>query len=147
MFKNILIPTDGSEMSEDAARKGAALAKLHGARIVGVHVFPVSLGIYYGEAVWVDETMRTQMQEAAAAEGRKYLDKLEEIVRAEGVPFERVLIEGDSPWQGIVETADRKGCDLIVMAAHGRRGIAAVLLGSETNRVLTHTKIPVLVYR
>lgn len=147
MFKNILIPTDGSEMSENVARKGAALAKLHGARIVGVHVFPVSLGVYYGEAVWVDETMRTQMQEAAAAEGRKYLDRLEEIARAEQVPFERVLIEGDSPWQGIVETAARKGCDLIVMAAHGRRGIAAVVLGSETNRVLTHTKIPVLVYR
>lgn len=147
MFKSILIPTDGSELSENVARQGATLAKLLNAKIVGVHVYPVSLGVYYGEAVWVDEKMQAQMREAAEAEGNKYLDRIEVLAQAAGVPFERVLLEGDSPWQGIVDAANRKGCDLIVMAAHGRRGLAAVVLGSETNRVLTHSKVPVLVYR
>lgn len=147
MFKNFLVPTDGSEMSEKAARQAATLAQLLNAKIVGVHVFPVSLGVYYGEAVWVDEKMQVQMREAAEAEGNKYLDRVEVAAQAAGVPFERVLLEGDSPWQGIVDTAQRKNCDLIVMAAHGRRGLAAVVLGSETNRVLTHSKVPVLVYR
>ncbi len=147
MFKNILIPTDGSELSEKVAQHGAALAKLVGAKITAVHVFLTNLGIYYGEAVWVDDKLQLQLRQAAQAEGNKYLDQIEAAARAANVPCKRVLIEGASPWKGIVEAAERNGCDLIMMAAHGRRGLAAVVLGSETNRVLTHSKIPVLVYR
>jgi len=147
MFKKILIPTDGSESSESVMRQGAALAKLFGAKVVGVHVFPPTFGAYYGEAVWIDDQLQLQMRETAQAEGNKTLEGAAAIMKDAQVPFERVLLEGDSPWKGIVETAERSGCDLIVMAAHGRRGMTALLLGSETNRVLTHTKIPVLVYR
>lgn len=147
MFKNILIPTDGSELSETAAQRAVALANLLGAKVVAVHVLPANLGIYYGEAVWVDDKLQLQLREAAQAEGNKYLDRIEAAARGGTVPCERVLPEAASPWKGIVETAERKGCDLIVMAAHGRRGLAAVVLGSETNRVLMHSRVPVLVYR
>lgn len=147
MFKKILIPTDGSELSDKAATSGAALARTVGAGIVGVHVFPSSFGVYYGEAVWVDDKVQVQMRETAEAEGNRYLDRIQAQAEAAGVPFERVLVESDSPWKGIVDTAHERGCDLIVMAAHGRRGLAAVMLGSETNRVLTHSRVPVLVYR
>lgn len=147
MFKNILIPTDGSALSEEVAERGATLAKAFGAKITAVHIFPTNIGVYYSEAVWVDDKMQMQMREAAEAQGNKYLDRVEGAAKAAQVPCERVLVEGDSPWKGIVEVAEQKGCDLIMMAAHGRRGLAALVLGSETNRVLTHSKIPVLVYR
>lgn len=147
MFSKILIPTDGSELSDKAARSGAALARTLGASLVGVHVFPSSFGVYYGEAVWVDDKVQMQMRETAEAEGHRYLDRIQAEADAASVPFERVLVESDSPWKGIVDTAQARGCDLIVMAAHGRRGLTAVILGSETNRVLTHSHVPVLVYR
>jgi nucleotide-binding universal stress UspA family protein len=147
MFKKILIPTDGSELSDKAASGGVELARTVGARTVGVHVFPSSFGVYYGEAVWVDDKVQLQMRETAEAEGNRYLDRVQARAEAASVPFERVLVESDSPWKGIVDTAHERGCDLIVMAAHGRRGLAAVMLGSETNRVLTHSRVPVLVYR
>lgn len=147
MFKNILIPTDGSELSDKAVQSGVALARAVNARIAGLHVFPSSFGVYYGEAVWVDDKIQTQMRATAESEGNKYLDRIQAAAEAASVAFERILVESDSPWKGIVDTAKRKGCDLIVMAAHGRRGLTAVVLGSETNRVLTHSSVPVLVYR
>lgn len=147
MFKHILIPTDGSESSDQAAKQAVNLAKLFAAKVTAIHVFAPSFGIYYGEAVWVDDKMQVQLRETAETEGNKYLDRIAVAAQAANVPFERVLLEGDSPWKGIVETAQNRGCDLIMMAAHGRRGLAALVLGSETNRVLTHSKIPVLVYR
>lgn len=147
MFKHILVPTDGSESSDKSAKQAVALAKQFKAKITAIHVFAPNFGIYYGEAVWVDDKMQMQLRETAETEGHKYLDRIEAAAKAADVPFERVLLEGDSPWKGIVETAENRGCDLIMMAAHGRRGLAALVLGSETNRVLTHSKIPVLVYR
>ena len=147
MFKHVLIPTDGSELSAKVAQQAAALAKMFGARITAVHMFPANLGVYYSEAVWVDEKMQTQMREAAQQQGDKYLAQVCAAAKAAQVACESVLLEGDSPWKGIVDTAEQKGCDLIMMAAHGRRGLAALVLGSETQRVLTHSKIPVLVYR
>jgi nucleotide-binding universal stress UspA family protein len=147
VFKNILVPTDGSEFSEKVAQPAMAFAKAFNGKITGIHVFPPSFGVYYGEAVWVDDRMQSQMRETAEAEGNKYLDRLQAAAATAQIPFERVLQEGASPWRGIVETAESRGCDLIMMAAHGRRGLSALVLGSETNRVLTHSKVPVLVYR
>jgi nucleotide-binding universal stress UspA family protein len=147
MFKHILIPTDGSETSDRTAKQAVNLAKQFGAKVTAIHVYAPNFGIYYGEAVWVDDKMQVQLRETAETEGHKYLDRVEQSAKSAGVPFERVLLESDSAWKGIVETAQNRGCDLIMMAAHGRRGLTALLLGSETNRVLTHTKIPVLVYR
>lgn len=147
MFKNVLVPTDGSEFSDKVMQPAMAFAKAFSAKITGIHVFPPSFGVYYGEAVWVDDRMQSQMRATAEAEGNKYLDRMQAAAAAAGVPFARVLQEGASPWRGIVEAAERNGCDLILMAAHGRRGLSALVLGSETNRVLTHSKVPVLVYR
>lgn len=147
MFKHILVPTDGSEYSDKAAKQAIALAKFFGAEVTGIHVLVPNLGIYYGEAVWIDDKIQAQMRETAEAEGNKYLDRIDAAAKAAGVKFERVLLEGDIPWKGIVDTAQNRGCDVIVMAAHGRRGLAALMLGSETHRVLTHSRIPVLVLR
>lgn len=147
MFKHILVPTDGSESSSMAAKQAVKLAKLFNARITAIHVFAPNFGIYYGEAVWVDDKLQMQLRETAETEGNKFLDRIATEASSANVPLERVLLEGDSPWKGIVETAQNRGCDLIMMAAHGRRGLAALVLGSETNRVLTHSKVPVLVYR
>lgn len=147
MFKHILIPTDGSELSAKAVKAGVALAKTLGAKVTGLHVYPATFAIYYGELAWADDSLLTSMREGAQQEGKKYLDQVQAAAKAAGVSCEPILLEKDSPWQGIIETAERKGCDLIVMAAHGRRGISAIVLGSETNKVLTHSTIPVLVYR
>jgi nucleotide-binding universal stress UspA family protein len=147
MFKHILIPTDGSELSAKAIKAGVALAKTLGAKITGLHVYPARFAIYYGELAWTDDRLEMSVREAAQKEGNAFLDHVESAAKAAQVKHERLLFESESPWRGIIETAERKGCDLIVMAAHGRRGLAAVVLGSETNKVLTHSKIPVLVYR
>lgn len=148
MFKNILIPTDGSELSEKVARDGVSLAKLLNARITGVHVvrllYVAATGVDYG---LFDPNLQLRIQEAAREDGKRYLDQMEAVAGAAGVPFERVLVENEQPWKGILDTAREHRCDLVMMAAHGRRGVVALLLGSETNKVLTHSKVPVLVYR
>jgi nucleotide-binding universal stress UspA family protein len=147
MFKHILIPTDGSELSVKAIKAGVTLAKTLGAKVTGVHAYPSVFAIYYGELAWTDDRLQTDLREAARKEGEKYLEQIQAAAKAANVPCEIALVEKDNPWQAIVETAERRGCDLIVMAAHGRRGLSAVVLGSETNKVLTHSTIPVLVYR
>lgn len=147
MFKHILIPTDGSELSGKAINAGVALARILKIKITGVHVAPATYVIYYSEMGPIDTRTEDELRETSRVEGGKYLDRIETAARAAGVTFERMLAESDDPWRGIIECAEKKGCDLIVMAAHGRRGLSALVLGSETNKVLTHTKIPVLVYR
>lgn len=147
MFKHILIPTDGSPLSAKAANAGMVMAKTLGAKVTGLHTYPAVFAVYYGELAWVDDRVQIDLREAAEKEGKKYLAQIQAAAKSTGVPCETILLEKESPWQGITETAERIGCDLIVMAAHGRRGLAAVVLGSETNKVLTHSKIPVLVYR
>ena len=125
MFKHILIPTDGSPRSARAIKAGLRLARETGARITGYHA-----------ADPVD-------RETA----RKHLAPLERAARAAGVPFDTVMDNPPTPYEGIVRLARRLKCDAIVMASHGRRGISALLLGSETSKVLAHSKIPVLVCR
>lgn len=147
MFKNILIPTDGSALSEKVVYDGAALAKRFGARITGVHVAPATYVIHYGEIGPYDVRSEKELRELARTAGGKYLDRVEAAAKSATVKFERVLVESDDPWRGIIKAAQRKKCDLIMMAAHGRRGLSALVLGSETNKVLVHSKIPVLVYR
>lgn len=150
MFKHILIPTDGSELSERAAKEGVALAKVLEAKITGIHVIPLSFSAYvgfYGEIPWVDMELQERLRQAGRAEGNKYLDRMQKMAQAAGVKFEHVLLESDQIWKGIVDTAEERRCDLIMMATHGRRGLSALVLGSETQKVLTHSKIPVLAYR
>ena len=146
MFKNILIPTDGSELSQRAVHMAVALAKLHEARLTGIHVIPdYHLLIAYEGAF--DPVTEERIEEEAKARAQNYLDFVRKSAQDAGVPCETVCETSDHPYDAILKAADARDCDLIVMTSHGRKGLAAVLLGSETRKVLTHTRIPVLVVR
>ena len=146
MFKNILVPTDGSEQSQAAVRTAIDLARLHGARLTGVHVIPdYHLLIAYEGAF--DPITEERIEEEARSRAAGYLAYVEEQATRAGIPCRTVCETSDHPYDAILRTADAEGCDLIVMTSHGRKGLAAVLLGSETRKVLTHARIPVLVVR
>jgi nucleotide-binding universal stress UspA family protein len=149
MYHNILVPTDGSPLSAKAARTAAELAKGMAAKITAIYAIPPytppSGGdglIYYAEA---------RSPKAYEAHMKKHADKalaaVEKEAKASGVEFEGISVVEDAPWNGIIKAAKSKKCDLIVMASHGRRGLSGLLLGSETTKVLTHSKTPVLVCR
>ena len=146
MFKNILIPTDGSEQSQRAVRTGVELAQLHQARITGIHVIPdYHLLIAYEGAF--DPVTEERIEEEAKARAESYLAFIKKTAEAAGIPCDTVCETSDHPYDAILKTADAKSCDLILMTSHGRKGLAAVLLGSETRKVLTHAKVAVLVVR
>lgn len=146
MFKNILIPTDGSELSQKAVRTAVGLAKLHRARITGIHVIPdYHLLIAYEGAF--DPVTEERIEEEAKARAETYLAYVKKCADEEGVPCDTACETSDHPYDAILKTADARQCDLIVMTSHGRKGLAAVLLGSETRKVLTHTRISVLIVR
>jgi nucleotide-binding universal stress UspA family protein len=146
MFKNILIPTDGSELSQRAVRTAVELAELHHAKITGVHVIPdYHLLIAYEGAF--DPVTEERIEEEAKARADNYLAFVRKSAEKAGVPCDTVCETSDHPYDAILKTAEARKCDLIVMTSHGRKGLAAVLLGSETRKVLTHTRIPVLVVR
>jgi nucleotide-binding universal stress UspA family protein len=145
MFKSILIPTDGSELSGKAISQGVALAKALGAKVVG---FSAVAPYHY---VALESEVLTDTVEAYEDDAKKraaqYLAKIEATARTAGVPCQCFHEMDDRPYDAIIRAAEKSGCDLIAMASHGRRGLRGLLLGSETNLVLTHTKIPVLVFR
>jgi nucleotide-binding universal stress UspA family protein len=145
MYKNILISTDGSELSSKAIDHGLALAKSVGAKVtaitvlVPIHIYPVEAGIVSN----IPEQYHANIVAAAARD----LDDIKAKAKAAGVECEAEAVEEEQAYEGIIGTAEKKGCDLIVMASHGRRGVSALVLGSETVKVLTHTTIPVLVIK
>ena len=146
MFKNILIPTDGSEQSQRAIRAGIDLAKLHGARVTGIHVIPdYHLLIAYEGAF--DPVTEERIEEEAKARAETYLSFIRKSAADAGVECATVCETSDHPYDAILRTAESNKCDLILMTSHGRKGLAAVLLGSETRKVLTHATVPVLVMR
>ena len=146
MLKNILIPTDGSEQSQRAVQTGVELAKLHGARITGIHVIPdYHLLIAYEGAF--DPVTEERIEEEAKARADSYLAFIRTTAADAGVPCTTVCETSDHPYDAILRTAEANHCDLILMTSHGRKGLAAVLLGSETRKVLTHAAVPVLVVR
>ena len=145
MYRHILIPTDGSELSQQAVASGVAMAKAIGAKVTVVtvsmpfHIFAVEPGL-------VTDT-REEYERHAAASAAKYLQAGKQAASAAGVGCDTAHVEHPHPYQAIIDTARQKACDLVVMASHGRRGISAVVLGSETLKVLTHSATPVLVVR
>jgi nucleotide-binding universal stress UspA family protein len=149
MYHHILIPTDGSELSIKAISHGVALSKAVGANVIFVTVTAplVSLGDKGQMFEGVPEPMRKQALDYLYSRARQALRSASDAARIAGVPSKEVEVEHRHPYEAIVATAQQEGCDLIVMASHGRRGTAALLLGSETTKVLTHSKIPVLVCR
>ena len=146
MYRHILIPTDGSELAGKAVRHGLALARAVGAKVTALTV-EASFDVYTVPASKVYEMSEAFAEHAGRAKehAQKVLDGVAEQARAAEVVCETIQVEEDHPYEGIIETAEKRGCDLIVMASHGRSGIAAIVLGSVTTKVLTHTKIPVLV--
>jgi nucleotide-binding universal stress UspA family protein len=147
MFKHILVPTDGSELSKETARRAVSFAKEAGARITAFFATPEYPVTYYGEGALIDPTTPEKFAELAEQQAQQTLDFIAQLCRNEGVPVEKLSVTSDIPYQAIIDAANQAGCDLIFMASHGRRGFTALLLGSETSKVLTHSKIPVLVYR
>jgi nucleotide-binding universal stress UspA family protein len=145
MHRHILIPTDGSGLSQEAIAYGVALAKSVNAKITVVTV-TAPFSAFAIDADALSETPE-HYQKRMAVRAQKYLDASTKIAASAGVTVETMHVEDDQPYRAIIETAAQKLCDLIVMASHGRRGFSAVLLGSETVKVLTHGTIPVLVVR
>lgn len=147
MFKHILLPTDGSELSERAVAAGVDLAKAVGAKVTGVYAmesFPLT---YYGEYVPADAFSPEEFEAAEKRRADTYLGHVKDLAGKAGVPCEVLTMRDALPHDAIIAAAEKAGCDLIYMATHGRRGISALLLGSETTKVLTHSKIPVLAFR
>ena len=144
MYQQILVPTDGSEMSARAVETAARLAKLTGAKLEVLSVkepFPYSA---------ISEMQPVPPQEFYDAQERLAKERVAaalDAARARGVQATGTSVEALHPWEAILEQAKAKNCDLIVMASHGRRGLGALLIGSETQKVLTHGTIPVLVIR
>lgn len=145
MPTHILIPTDGSELSAKAAAYGMDLAKKLGAKVTAITVTAPPEAILLGEGVLM--TYSEVYEQHAAKNARKTLEPVLKMAAEAGVACEGIDARDDEPWHGILETAKSKGVDLIIMASHGRRGLAKLMLGSQTQRVTSHTEIPVLVYR
>lgn len=148
MFKHILVPIDGSELSQAALEQACSFARETGARLT----------VYHAKSTYLPYGMATEgaFDFAGASEAyRTAMDMRDETIlnhakltaTEAGVAFEAISTECDEPYECIIATAQSCGCDLIFMASHGRRGASALMLGSETQKVLTHCKIPVLVYR
>jgi nucleotide-binding universal stress UspA family protein len=133
MYKHILIPTDGSELTRKAILSGIALAKAVGGKVTGITVTVPS-------QIFADT-------KPASAVAEKYLGQIRDAAAAASVSCSVIHAEHEQPYQAIIDATKRNGCDLIVMASHGRRGVSALMLGSETVKVLTHSTVPVLVYR
>jgi nucleotide-binding universal stress UspA family protein len=149
MFKHILLPTDGSKLSNKAVKQAIGIASALGVKITAVNV----IGEFHlhrqfdGYAMPELPSLKKQFEETEAAGAEKILDAVKESARKSGVECNTVTVISAVPYDAIIKQATKSKCDLIVMASHGRTGLEALLLGSETVKVLTHSKIPVLVCR
>ncbi len=145
MFKHILLPTDGSELSTTAIRQGIRFAKSIGAKVTGLCVIPMQHTFLFETRISKNVLEEADQRFEELAE--TYLAELEKAAKEVGVACDVVFSRNDFPYDDIIRVAEEKECDLIMMASHGRRGVKALLIGSETQKVLTHSKIPVLVFR
>ena len=147
MFKHILVPTDGSALSSDTIRRAVAFAKEANARITFFYAKPDYPVAFYGEGALIDPSTPEKFAQMADKQAQEILAAAAQEANAAGVVNASISSVSDIPYEAIIEAAGKAGCDLIFMASHGRRGISGLLLGSETQKVLTHSKTPVLVYR
>ncbi|MCF8179040.1 MAG: universal stress protein [Sulfuritalea sp.] len=147
MFKHILVPTDGSELSAATVKQAVIFAKEIGAKVTFFFAKPDYPVAFYGEGALIDPTTPDKFAEMAAQQAKEILGMHEASAKAEGVVCATMSSVSDIPYEAIIAAAEEAGADLIFMASHGRRGLSGLLLGSETQKVLTHSKIPVLVYR
>jgi nucleotide-binding universal stress UspA family protein len=145
MFKHLLLPTDGSKLSEAAIHKGIEFAKDSHAKVTGFCVTP-DFHVFTYRKEMLEDTLEHYEQDSRA-HAQQYLRVIEDEAKEAGVACDTASAVSDHPYEAIINAAKERGCDLIMMASHGRRGVKGVLIGSETQKVLTHCDIPVLVYR
>ena len=147
MFKQILVATDGSKLSQKAIRTAVKLARATGAAVTGAYVIEPYTPPHGEAAIYVAGISAARYKAVTKREARKALAAVEIEAGTAGVPCRTIALTANTPWEGVIRGAKRGRCDLIVMSSHGRRGLTGLILGSETNKVLTHTRIPVLVCR
>lgn len=147
MFRHLLVPTDGSPLSQEAVSRAISFAKEAGARITFFCAVQPAPKMYYGMGAIFDTHTFATYRENMVGAANEILDAAEKCAAEAGVPCGKTLLVSEEPYEAIIEAAHHNQCDLIFMASHGRRGISGLLLGSETQKVLTHTTIPVLVHR
>jgi nucleotide-binding universal stress UspA family protein len=147
MYQRILVATDGSDLSKTAVNSAIELAAAIGAELVALYVVPRYPVSYFegGITISVDDIARTEKQ--WSDKGQAVVDAVQDQAKAQGVTAKAVVVQSDLVAESIMSAATKHGCDLVVMASHGRKGIKRVLLGSETQHVLTHSTVPVLVLR
>ena len=147
MYKRILVPTDGSKMAAKGIKCAVGLAKAIGATVVGYHGMEPIAPAYYSEAAGIRALQVRAIEKLLLGNGEHYLDALRRAADKAGVPWETLMTSPASPHLGILQAARAQRCDLICMASHGRGKLASALLGSVTQKVLTHSKVPVFVCR
>ena len=147
MFKHILIPTDGSPVAAKAIQAGVELAAEMGATVTGFYAVEPPPTHLYGEGYLAERSLVQELERRATENAQKSVDEVMQAARAAGVKCDTVIGKATVPYKGIIAAAENNGCDAIFMASNGHRGLTGLLLGSVTNEVLTHSKIPVLVYR
>ncbi|MBA5687734.1 universal stress protein [Rugamonas apoptosis] len=145
MFKHILLPTDGSSIASAMIQKTLAFAKESGAKVTGIHVMADYQIFTYQPEMLADS--REQYARDSAAHARVFLAEIENAAKELGVSCDTMLVTDEQPYEAICKAATDAGCDVICMSSHGRRGVKGLLLGSETQKVLTHATVPVLVFR
>jgi nucleotide-binding universal stress UspA family protein len=147
MFKNVLIPTDGSALSRKAIKAGVTFAQSLGARITGYFAMEALQPYVFGDGYVLDRSTMDQLDRQARTMGEKYLGEISKAAAAAGVPFEGLITKPPTAYEGIIDAAKKKKCDAIFMASHGRGELKTLLLGSVTQKVLSHSKLPVIVFR
>jgi nucleotide-binding universal stress UspA family protein len=147
MFKNILIPTDGSAVSRKAIKAGIKLAQSLGAKVTGYYGMPTMLPSLFGDGDLIDKAMVDKLDRLARTTGEKYLEEIAKAATAAGVVYSGLVNKPPSTHEGIIDAAKKKRCDAIFIASRGRSEIKKLLLGSVTQKVLSHSKVPVIVYR
>ena len=147
MYKNILVATDGTRLSGKAITQAVALAKALGARLTAFYASPDYPLPVYAEGAIVEPMSRREYAAICKDEADRILGAVATKAKSARVALNAVHVVNSTPWRAILAAARRHRCDAIVMASHGRRGVSALLLGSETQKVLTHSKIPVVVVR
>jgi nucleotide-binding universal stress UspA family protein len=146
VFKHILISTDGSSVSNKAAKAGVALASALGAKVTAYCALEELQPIYV-EGYSFDQGVIDGFEKRAREIAQKHVDTISKMAKAAGVPFAAVVTKAVTAYEGIIDAAKKQKCDVIFMASHGRRGLSKLVMGSVTQKVLTHSKIPVVVYR
>jgi nucleotide-binding universal stress UspA family protein len=147
MFKHILIPTDGSEVAAKAIRAGVQLAKEMGAKVTGLYAEEPRPLHLHTDGYALEKELVREFDRRSREFAERSVKEVENAAREAGVPFEPLVVTAVRPFQGIVDAANERKCDAIFMASHGHKGLTGLVLGSVTQQVLTHSRIPVLVFR